>query len=592
MQSIRSIARRFVQGFAATALLATSSVALPARAAALVVNPEPKAKISFTFDDGFASTYTQAAPTLARYGYTGTSYVITGCVGKTTVPNTCRADNDLPYMSWTQIKALQDTYQWEIGSHTVSHPLLASTDPEDQPRKLTTAQVTQELANSKSALAAQGINAVSFAAPYGDYNMPVLSQIAKYYSSNRGFADTGYNSWPNSDYILRTQQVQAGVSVATVKGYIDTAIANNQWLVLTFHDIAVNASTNPDDYQYKTADLDAIAAYAKAKNVQAVNVKDGLVTGDTNLLPNGTFTSGVSGGWTSDASSNITRNTASNGSFPESTNSLRFVATNRAIHLFSPTVPVSFGSQYVLKNYVNVQRITSGELGFYIDEYDINGNWISGQYKGAERSVFVENFNFGYTPSSSRVATARLQVFATANSGITAFLDNVQWLTASQVVTPPAPEPSTNLVANGNFDAGIANGWTTNSPATIVADGQNNGSPANPVNSVRTTASATNTYLFSPTVNVTSTKNYSLSSYVRLNTISSGEVGFYIDEYDLNGNWISGQYKTGARAAGSADITFSYTPSSPAVSGASLQVIIVGNSGISAYIDDVRWYAL
>jgi peptidoglycan/xylan/chitin deacetylase (PgdA/CDA1 family) len=593
MDIAQTIFRRLSSSIVAALLLASSSVLMPAQAAAIVKNPAPKAKVSFTFDDGFQSAYTQAAPTLAKYGYTGTSYVTTGCIGMTTAPNTCRADNDLPYMTWAQVQALQNTHKWEIGSHTVSHPLLASTDPQDQPRKLTTAQVTAELANSKSALAARGINAVSFAAPYGDYDMPVLSQIAKYYTSSRGFADTGYNSWPNSDYILRTQQVQAGVSVATVKGYVDTAIANNQWLVLTFHEIRTNASTNPDDYQYKTADLDAIAAYIKSKNVDVVNVKDGLLNSDTNLLANSTFDAGVASGWTTDAATQITKNTANNGNSPSATNSLRFVGTNRAIHLFSPKVAVSFGTSYALKNYLNVQRITAGgELGFYIDEYDINGNWISGQYKGAERGVFVQSFNFGYSPTSSRVASASLQVYSTANSGVTAFLDNVQWFATSQITVPPTPQPQTNLVANGTFDAGITAGWTTSSASTMTADASNNGSPANQVNAIKAVSSTANTYLFSPQVTVDSTKNYSLSTYVKVQAMTSGEVGFYIDEYDANGNWISGQYKTGARSVGSADVTFSYTPSSAAVKKASLQIIIVGNGGITAYLDDARWFAL
>src|ERR1039458_4657343 len=81
----------------------------------------PAARISFTFDDSLASTYTAAEPILAQYGLTGTDYAITGCIGMTTTPNTCNANQDTPYMSWTQLQALQNTDGWEIGSHTVDH---------------------------------------------------------------------------------------------------------------------------------------------------------------------------------------------------------------------------------------------------------------------------------------------------------------------------------------------------------------------------------------------------------------------------------------------------------------------------------------
>ena len=103
-------------------------------------------------------------------------------------------------------------------------------------------------------------------------------------------------------------------------------------------------------------------------------------------------------------------------------------------------------------------------------------------------------------------------------------------------------------------------------------------------------ATTSNKHLFSPKVSVTSTKSYTLTTYLNLLANSGGEVGFYVDEYDANGNWISGQYKTGVTAVGAKDVSLIYTPSSANVKSASLQVIIVGNSGITAYVDDVRWY--
>jgi peptidoglycan/xylan/chitin deacetylase (PgdA/CDA1 family) len=563
----------------------------PIQASAATQSVAPAAKVSFTFDDGYTSALAQAAPTLAKYGMTGTDYAISGCVGMVMAPNTCRADNDKTYMTWDQITQLKNNYGWEIGSHTVTHPYLATSDATDgQPNVLTPAQVTQELSQSKADFAAHGINTTDFATPYGDYNMPVLAQIAKYYSSQRGFADIGYNTWPNSDYFLREQQVQGGVSVATVKGYVDNAIKNNQWLVLVFHDIKTKASNKADDYEYSTANLDQIAAYVKSKNVPAVNINNGLVTSDVNMLPNASFNNGIADGWTTDAPATITPDNANNGSYPDPTNSAKLVSSGATSHLFSPQVTVDPNTSYMLKNFLNVQKLTSGEVGFYVDEYDGFGNWISGQYKAAERSVFVEELNFNYKPSSANVSKARLQVIVTGNSGITAYLDNTQWFPL-QVSTPTPPPTQTNLVANGTFDSGISGGWRSDDPVNIVADSANNGSPSNPVNSVKLAATSKNTHLFSPQVAVDSTKSYSLNAYLNLKQITSGEVGFYVDEYDANGNWISGKYITGVRAIGAGNVSFAYTPSSASVKTASLQVIVVANSNILAYIDDVRWYA-
>ena len=563
---------------------------------AATVNPiTAQPRISFTFDDGLASAYSQAAPTLAKYGLSGTDYTITGCVGMTKAPNTCRANPDATYMSWAQVQALQHTYGWEIGSHTVDHDCLASSaqqDPSDcQTSTLTQAQVDQELSQSKAALAAHGITATDFSTPYGDYNNMVLAQIAKYYASHRGFADQNNNGWPYNDYLINDYQIlEKTTPVATVEAKIDNAIANNYWLVLTFHDIKTKPSKTPDDYEYGTSELAQIAAYVQAKQkaglITSVHVNQGLVTSSTNLLPNSSFNAGLTNGWTTDDPSHITLDSGGNGSYPDPTNSIKLTsgATGAEGHLFSPLVTVDPSTTYVLKNFLNVQSISSGVVGFYLDEYDVNGNWISGQYRKTENSAFVENLNFTYKPSSANVSKARLQVIVGGN-GIVAYLDNTQWFPLGSTTA------QTNLVSNGTFDAGIADGWHTDDATNITADAGGNGSPSNPVNSIKVQASTNNTHLFSPLVSVDPSKQYSLSTYVNLKAITGGEIGFYIDEYDANGNWISGQYKTGDHTLGIGTVNFSYTPSSASVSKASLQIIIVGNSGIVGYVDDVRWYA-
>lgn len=557
---------------------------------AAATNPIPAAKISFTFDDGLASTLTQAKPTLAKYGLTGTSYVTTKCIGMTTVPNTCRADTDVRYMSWTQVKQLQAA-GWEIGSHTKTHPYLATSDATDgQPNVLTPTQVTTELAGSKADLAAQGITATAFSSPYGDYSNVTLAQIAQYYTSHRGFADQNTNVWPYNDYLLNNMPVQAGVTVAQVKAKIDAAIASKQWLVLTMHDIAINPSSNPDDYQYSTANLDQIAAYVKSKQnaglITSVNVSQGLVTTDTNLLPGSSFDGGIINGWTTDAPATIVGDNANNGSIPSPASSIKLTATAANSHLFSPTISVDPNTTYMLKNFLKVTGITSSVVGFYIDEYDGAGNWISGQYKNGESAPFVESFNFTYKPTSTVVKKARLQVIVPANSGITAYIDNPQWFSLS-TTTPPV---QTNLVANGTFDAGISGGWTTDDATHITANAANHGSPANPVNSVALTSATQNKHLFSPKTAVDPAKSYTLTSYLNLLQISSGEVGFYMDEYDTAGNWISGQYKTGIRGVSTGDVGLQYKPTSASVKSASLQVIVTANANINAYFDDVRWY--
>ena len=575
----------------AVALAGLTAGLLPgvANAAVTVQNPAPAPLVSFTFDDGNTSALTQAAPTLKNRGLTGTSYIITNCVGMTTVPNTCRAAGDKPYMTWDQITQLQNTYGWEIGSHTADHQCLASSGDDCQAAVLTPAQMEAQLANSKAALVSHGFNPTAFAPPYGDYSPAVVAKVAKYYSSMRGFRDEGTNAWPQGDYLVQNVAVEEGLdTVASLKAKVDQAIAAKTWLVFTFHDIAVTPSRNADDYQFGTAELDQLAAYVQTKQaagqIRSVNVSKGLVTGPDNKLANGTFNNGIADGWRTDAPTTITSDAGGNGSFPDPAKSVKLVSGAAQGHLFSPAVSVSPTTNYLFKSFLNVQSLTSGEVAFYVDEYNASGAWISGQYRKRENSVFAEAMNFTYTPSSSTVAKASLQVIV-AGTGITAYLDSVQMLALGEEAVPPPPA---NLVANGTFDAGISGGWTTNAPATIVADNANHGSPANPVNSVRLQATAANTHLFSPQVAVTP-GSYSIAAYLNVTARTSGEVGFYIDEYDANGNWISGQYKLGTQALGVVNVNLTYSQSSTSVARASLQVIVMGNSGVTGYVDDVRW---
>ncbi len=460
--------------------VALGSLPMAKATAASVQNLTPSPRVSFTFDDGMTSALAKAAPTLAAHGLTGTDYIITGCVGMTTAPNTCAANPNATYMAWSDIQQLHTTYGWEIGSHTVTHPQLALADgAADGSLPGGATQVTSELVNSKQALADHGYDATDLAFPYGDYDNNALAETAKYYESARGFADLGYNTWPYTSDLIVNQQVQGGVTVAAVEAYIDAAIANNQWLVLTFHDIADNASTVATDYQYSTADLDAIAAYVKTKQdagaIKAVNVTDGMVRG-TNMLPNGDFANGIADGWSTDDPTNITADSGNNGRYPDPTHSVSLKTSATATtdsHLFSPQVSVSPSTQYIIKNYVNI--LSGGEVDFYVDEYDAAGTWLSGQYHqgitygSAAGTINVSDLNFAYTPTSATVAKARLQVIV-HGANTAAYYDGAQWLSTAEVaVTPPVdttPPVVSNVTVSNATATGATISWTTDEPST------------------------------------------------------------------------------------------------------------------------------
>ena len=112
-------------------------------------------------------------------------------------------------------------------------------------------------------------------------------------------------------------------------------------------------------------------------------------------------------------------------------------------------------------------------MAFYVDEYNAAGTWISGQYRKPENSRWVEALNFTYTPSSTNVATASLQV-SVAGTGITAYLDNVQMMAPGGYI-PPAVSPFADVPTSHNFykqiswlrAQGISEGWVENGVRTF-----------------------------------------------------------------------------------------------------------------------------
>jgi peptidoglycan/xylan/chitin deacetylase (PgdA/CDA1 family) len=132
-----------------------------------VLRRPPEARTAvITFDDAFASVMRYAAPVLSRFGASATVFVPTDYVSRQAPlawaglgqwERTPDADELTP-MSWDDLRELADR-DWEIGSHTRTHPLLIS---------LSDAAVLEELGGSREECAERlGRPVTSLAYPYG-----------------------------------------------------------------------------------------------------------------------------------------------------------------------------------------------------------------------------------------------------------------------------------------------------------------------------------------------------------------------------------------------------------------------------------------
>ena len=109
--------------------------------------------VSITFDDGFGNFRTQAAPLLAKHGFSATMYLPTAYIGD----HSPKSFNGIECMTWNQVRELQNA-GFEFGSHTVNHPRLKSLKPR---------AVEAEIRNSKDRIQQElGRTIDSFAYPY------------------------------------------------------------------------------------------------------------------------------------------------------------------------------------------------------------------------------------------------------------------------------------------------------------------------------------------------------------------------------------------------------------------------------------------
>ncbi|MDQ1289248.1 MAG: hypothetical protein QG622_2814 [Actinomycetota bacterium] len=208
--------------------------------------------VTLSFDDGWTNQYTNAFPAMKAAGMPGTFYLISTYLGSGT------------YMSVAQAKEIQAAGS-EIGSHTATHANLGKLDGD---------ALTKELANSKSTLEAKFGPITSIAYPFGSGGSNVQQESAKYYTASRS-TESGLNIPgkynPQSltiGYVLNT------TSLSTVQGWIKDAKAKNAWLILCYHRVANDQSSDP--YTITTSAFSSQVAAIKSSGVRVVTVRNGL----------------------------------------------------------------------------------------------------------------------------------------------------------------------------------------------------------------------------------------------------------------------------------------------------------------------------
>lgn len=357
-------------------------------------NSGPAALVTLTFDDGYKSIWDNALPIMSSRNIKGVFFGETGPIN---------AGEDW-VMTWDEVRALQNTYGWEIGSHSITHPYLT---------QVSDSQLTQELLGSKQAFAAQGINVKGFATPFGDYNAKVLAAIAQYYDYHRA-AWGGANSWPYNKYEILAQEVTNTTTPAQVKQWIDSAVANKQWLVLLFHDIVTGTA---GQYQYNINQFTQIVDTIKASQIRVVTMSEALNISVV-TPPSGTQNVTSITDWRPSDANVIVNNNGSG--------SAQIIGGTALHQAVSGLVLVNSASRYVLKINQTVNDLSAGGWAVWVDEFDADGNYISGQWLGGNYENFDGTRSYRYKPTSSEITKVSFLLFTEEDSRLTLNVNSAQ----------------------------------------------------------------------------------------------------------------------------------------------------------------------
>ena len=207
--------------------------------------------VSLTFDDTRANQY-QVRPLLAARDMAATFYVNSSRIGRS------------GYMTLEQLRGLEQDGN-DIGGHTLGHGRLST---------LTTDAARREICDDRAALLNSGLQAASFAYPFGDDTAEVRRLVAECgYNSGRdigglrsGSSCTGCpvgNTIPPQDrYRIRTNaSVRSTDTLATLQQYVTQA--ENQgggWVPLVFHHVCNGCNTYAISVETLMQFLDWLAA--------------------------------------------------------------------------------------------------------------------------------------------------------------------------------------------------------------------------------------------------------------------------------------------------------------------------------------------
>lgn len=190
----------------------------------------------------------------------GTFYIITDEAKNADPANINDEDSYMDYGRIHEIAAAGN----EVTAHTRTHASLLN---------LSTAQLLSEVQGSRQDLLDEGFTPVNtFAYTYGEYDARSIQAVKDAGFAGARTVDDGYNTKLTDKFLLMDQNVETTTSAAQMIEWINTAVANKTWVILTFHQVY----SGTDQYSTTPAKLQQVVDYLEENDIPVITTSQGL----------------------------------------------------------------------------------------------------------------------------------------------------------------------------------------------------------------------------------------------------------------------------------------------------------------------------
>jgi peptidoglycan/xylan/chitin deacetylase (PgdA/CDA1 family) len=210
--------------------------------------------VSFNFDDGWDSGFTNGLPVFDAENVDVTYYMTTSHL-------------EFPgFVTPEELLSIKANGH-EIGNHSVTHADLTT---------LSESQARAEIEDAKDTLEALGIAPTTYAHTFGATNAGINDMVQDAgYAGARG-TDNGFADKNSDRYKLPAWDI-AGMTFADVRDIIDAAIADGKWAILIIHQV----DEEGDPESVDSAVLQQALDYLQEKQVAIVTTQEGLAQLDS-----------------------------------------------------------------------------------------------------------------------------------------------------------------------------------------------------------------------------------------------------------------------------------------------------------------------